>query len=79
MRLKDASNGGRMKAMCTGVGVLPSRRPPQLAALWVSLLLRLKHFFLQGPCAFVHMKCLDPVCFVKEESRTSLEKENRCL
>lgn len=65
--------------MCCGAVALVGSRPFQLAALFVSPLLPLKHFFLQGPYASVHVKCLDPMCLVKEKSHTSLEKETRCL
>lgn len=77
--LKEGSDGGKRGQPVPGAAALVGSRSFQLAALSVSLLLHLKLFFLQGPCAFVSMKCLDPMCSVKGKSHTLLEKETRCL
>ena len=78
-RLKEGSDGGKREEHVPGVVTLVGSRPFQLAARSVSLLLQLKLFFLQGPCAFVPVKWLDSMCSVKEKSHTLLEKETRCL
>lgn len=77
-RLKGGSNR-RRKNVCFGTTTQVGSRPFLLVVLPVSWLLRLKPFFLQGSCTFVHVKCLEPMCSVKERSHTSLEKETRCL
>lgn len=77
--LKEASEGGKRGEPVPGAVALVGSRSFQLAALSVSPLLHLKLFFLQGPCAFVSMKCLEPMCSVKGKSHTLLEKETRCL
>lgn len=77
--LKEGSDGGKRRAPVPGAAALVGSRSFQLAALSVSPLLHLKLFFLQGPCAFVSMKYLDPMCSVKGKSHTLLEKETSCL
>jgi hypothetical protein len=64
--------------MFSGAAALLVFRPFQLAhfGTWIFVTAtRLP----SGTLCFEHVKCLDPMCLVKEKSQTLLEKETRCL
>ena len=77
--LKEGSDGGKRGEPVPGAVALVGSRSFQLAALSVSPLLHLKLFFLQGPCAFVSMKCGSNVLGEREESYIAGKRDQMSL